>query len=174
MVAERSQEIGREFVDKVCKLLKGTHGFQIFQISYQAPDAVSVPVGEERIKFDILLYQERIDPTRNPKEMKVYFYCECKKRANSGDLENQLKEFLIKALKALPQIRRDFSDDFGFIFVTNRPFGIVQENLEDVNYVHKFLGESYNVNDIAHLCQKVGVLFLTDWFLDTTAKGRSQ
>jgi len=174
MVAERSQEIGREFVDKVCKLLRGTFGFQIFQISYQAPDAVSIPVGEERIRFDILLYQERIDLTRNPNEIKFYFYCECKKRTDSSDLDNEFKEFLIKALKASPQIQRDFSDDFGFIFITNKPFGIVQENLEDVNYVHKLLSESYNVNDIARLCQKVGILFLTDWFLDTTAKGRSR
>jgi hypothetical protein len=171
-MAERVQEIGREYVDKVCKLLKGTFGFHIFQVSYQAPDAVSVPVGTERIRFDILLFQERTDLTRNPNEMKVYFYCECKKRTNPTDLETQLKEFLVKALKAAPQIQRDFSEDFGFIFITNKPFGIIQENLEDVNYIHKFLGETYNVNDIARLCNRVGILFLSDWFLDTAAKGR--
>ena len=62
-MGEHVQEIGREFVERVCAFIGGTFGFNVFQVSYQALDAVSVPLRNERIRFDVLLYQTRVDET---------------------------------------------------------------------------------------------------------------
>jgi hypothetical protein len=168
---EYSSEVGRNFVEKVCSLLDGKYGFHVFQTSYQAADAVSVPVGEEIIRFDILLYQKRIESTQNPREKKVYFYCECKWRANPNDLKGELKDFLIKALKASPALQRTYADNFAFMFVCNKPFDVDQGNLQDVTYLTQFLGDEFQISDLTYLSSKVGILFLTDWFLETTAQG---
>jgi hypothetical protein len=174
-MGEGIQEIGREFVERACAFVEGTFGFHVFQISYQALDAVSVPLPTERVRFDILLFQTRINEGHNPpREEKKYFYCECKKRQNLTELRSGLKEFLVKAVKASPQLRRDFADNFGFIFFCNKPFGVDQENLQNVEYIRQFLDNAYEVNVITQLCDKIGIIFLTDWILETTARGRQR
>ena len=173
MPRERSQEIGREFVSKVCSLLDRRFGIRVFQVSYQADDAVSIPVRNERIAFDILLFQTRVDPTSDSQEKRVYFYCECKKREHARALKRLLKEFLHKSLRATTELKKQYSDDFGFIFICNKPFGIDQTDLEDVAKVTQLLNDStISQNDIADLCGRIGILFFSYWFLNTTAMGR--
>ena len=176
MSGEYASQVGGDFVSRVCALLDNRYGFHVFQVSGMAPDAASVPeeTGNNRIRFDILLDQTRIDNSHNPPiEKKMYFYCECKWRTSTNDLKAQLKEFLIKALKASPALQRQHSNDFGFIFISNKPFGVDQTDLETVSYISQLLDDRpINVEATVRLCSKIGILFVSDWFLQTTARGR--
>ena len=115
-------EIARKFIEKIGCLLEGTNGFHVFQTCYQAPDACIVQIEAEKIRFDMIV--DKIITNNNPLGTeKKYFFCECKWRTSNADLKTQLKLFLEKALKTISQLQRQYGDNFGFIFFTNKPFG---------------------------------------------------
>ena len=169
---EHSGEVAREYVNKVCSLLEGNFGFHVYQTCYEAPDAASVVVGGERIRFDIIVDQARMNSSGDTETSKLHFLCECKWRTNTDDLKTQLKDFMKKALKTTPELQRQFSDRFGFLFFCNKPFGIDQSNLQDVSYIKEFLNKDSDSNDLVQLSRRIAIVFLSDWFLETTSRGR--
>jgi hypothetical protein len=176
VAGEYGAVVGGDYALKVGDLLDERYGFHVFQISGQAPDAATVPFGpgnDDKVRFDIVLDQRIIDPTHIPQRYKkIYYYCECKWRTNNRDLKNQLKDFLKKALKAMPHLERQHVNDYGFIFISNKPFGIDQVELQKIEIITELLNDpGLQAGEIARLCSKVSILFFSDWFLETTAKG---
>lgn len=173
MTAEFAGELGRNFVNKVSLFLDGKFGFSVYLTAYEGPDAASIVVDGERIRFDLIMKQTRRETLQNQQtnEYRTHFFCECKWRGNPVDLKTKLKDFLKKALKTAPELQSRYSDNFCFMFICNKTFGVAQSNLESVEYLQDFLNGDCNLNDLAYLSRKVGILVLTDWFLETTSKG---
>jgi hypothetical protein len=172
-MAEGIQEIGREFVKKTIEFIDGSFGFHNFMDSYTAPGAVSIPVGNENITFDILMYQDTWTAENPPKPTRKYFYAECKKRENSAQLKGELKAFLINVLKVTPHLPGGYQN-CDFIFFHNKGFSVTQEKLHSIEFVMDLLDNAYSIGDIQALCGRVGIICLDDWFLKLTASGRQQ
>jgi len=172
MPGEFPAESGREFVNRACLLLHGNFGFSVYQTCYEGEDAATVNTGAEVIRFDFIMTQLRRRTLGNQtmEKYRIHFFCECKRRSNPRDLKRKLKDYLLKVLKTMPVLQRRFSGNFYFLFICNKPFGISQENLESVNFLKEFLDMQDNP-DLNDLSRKIGILFLTDWFLETVATG---
>jgi len=173
MPGEHPGELGREFLNKVCFFLHGGFGFNVYQTSYEGEDAASVIAENEVVKFDIMMYQRRKRTLGNQRmeEYRVHFICECKWRSDPRDLKGKLREFLSKALKTVQSLQRRFSNNYYFMFICNKSFGVSQENLQDVGFIRKFLDEEIDSRNLQILSDKVGILILPDWFLDAAAMG---
>jgi hypothetical protein len=173
MPGEYPAKVAKDFVEKTCFFLDGNFGFQVYQNCYEGKNAATVLVDGERIRFDIVAYQRRrahsigIGSAIN----RTYFFCECKWRKNPKYLKSELKKFLKKGIKTTPEIKEQYSDNFGFIFICNQPFEVNQANLQDMDYLRKFLDSDYTANQLNDLSNRIGILLLHDWFLETATKG---
>jgi hypothetical protein len=125
MSGEYTTKIGKDFVDKVCFFLEGNFGFHVYQNCYEGKNAASILVDGERIRFDLIVFQTRreLSPGQNMRTYRVNFFCECKCHKNPKNLKLEFKKFLEKALKSFSEIQGQYSDNFGFMFICNRPFG---------------------------------------------------
>jgi hypothetical protein len=173
MPGEYPAKVAKDFVEKVCSFLDGKFGFHIYQNCYEGKNAATVLVDGERVRFDIILFQTRRDTSSSTGilQQKINYFCECKWRKNSNYLKSELKKFLKKALRTTPEIQEQCSDNFGFIFICNTPFEVSQANLQDIEYLQGFLDSNYSTTQLTHLSRRVGILTLTDWFIELTLKG---
>jgi len=173
MPGEYPAKVAKDFVEKTCSFLHGKFGFYVYQNCYEGKNAATVLVDGERVRFDIILFQTRRDGSSSSGilQNKINYFCECKWRKNPKNLKYELKKFLKKALKTVPEIQGQCSDNFGFIFICNTPFEVSQENLQDIEFLREFLNSSYSTAQLTHLSNRVGILILTDWFIEITFKG---
>jgi len=168
---EFSGEVGRDFVNKVSLFFDDNFGFSVVETAYEGSDAASISVGDETVKFDLIMKQKRrFLQGQETSEYRVHFFCECKSRTNPRDLKGQLKVFIEKALKVTPVLQNRFSDNFRFVFICNKPFGIGQESLESIENLRDLLNDDHGADDLRNLSERIGILVLTDWFLETVLK----
>ncbi len=173
---EHPAKIAKDFVEKACFFLDGKFGFHVFQNCYEGKNAATVLVDGERVRFDIIADQTRGAAFHRSSILpqKVNYFCECKWRKRSKDLKPELKKFLKKALRTMPEIQELMEDNFGFIFICNTSFEVGQEDLQDVEYLCRFLDSGYPTAQLAHLSNRVGILILSDWFIDLALQGGSR
>jgi len=74
-------------------------------------------------------------------------------------------------LKASPECRTLCSENFRFMFVSNKPFSVNQSKLESIEYLKSLLGENYTEVELRDLASRARILVLEDWFLNTLSKG---
>ena len=173
MPGEFPAEVGRDFVNRMSLFFQDNFGFSVAHTTYEGRGGASVIVDGERVRFDLIMNQKRKRFLQNQEtEYKIHFFCECKWRSNPRDLKTQLKDFLKKAIKVLPELHTQCSDNFRFVFVCNKHFGVDQSDLESIEYLNNFLNEGYNTDELSDLMRRVRILVLADWFLGTTSKGR--
>lgn len=172
-MAERNQEIGREFVKKTVEFIDKSFGFNVFMDSYTDCGGLTFyTTNNKPVYFDIILNQEIHDNSTNPpSSKKKFFICECKKRNKAGQLKKELKDFLIKILSVDLNLNQKFAN-YNFIFFHNKPFSITQEKLRNVEFLEIFLDKKYSTNQIVKLHDRLYMINLDDWFLDLTACGR--
>lgn len=173
-MGEHNGEVGREFIEKIGCLLEGNNGFHVFQTCYEAPDAATVQVGVEKVRFDMIIDQTISDNPINLHRRKSHFFCECKWRTNNADLKNQLKTFLQKSIQTMPQLQRQYGDNFGYIFITNKPFDVDPNALKDTGFLATLLDEQVDLGLLTQLSNKIGMVLLTDWFLERITEGKRQ
>ena len=173
MPGEFPGELGRDFLHKVCFFLDGKFGFDVYRTCYEGKGSTTVVANNEVIRFDFLMYQlrKRTLGDQQTERYRVHFFCECKWRNDPRDLRGKLKEFLLNALKTTPVLQRQFSENFHFLFICNKPFGISQEDLRSIDFLKDFLDDNANLGSLQGLSNKVGILILPDWFLETTSLG---
>lgn len=169
MPSEYLTEIHRKFINGVCNLFTGVssinHGFSIEQTCLEGSEAATIPCGLELVHFDILMVEET-------GHNRIHYCVECKTRRESGsqtasDLKRHLKIFIKKAYKTMDHMESRYGNNYGFIFVSDVPFGMWNDN---INF--DFLKEALNDIDpldntkITKLTSKIQILIFADWFID--------
>lgn len=170
-MGEYPGEVGRRYVLRVCNFLHQNYGFNVWTNSYDAPNSVSVLVGDEHVRFDIIMNQTLIENLQTRETKKKFFFCECKWRTEEVNMKGDLQDFLRKALKTMPRLEKDYAENFGYIFFCNRIFGIDQQDLARIGSLKELLNNEVQINDLASLSTKISLIILSDWLLDTTSKG---
>jgi hypothetical protein len=171
MPGEYPGEVGRHYVLRVCNFLHQNYGFNVWTNSYDAPNSVSVLVGDEHVRFDIILNQTFVENPQIRETKRKFFFCECKWRTGEANIKTDLQDFLKKALKTMPKLEKDYAENFGFIFFCNRVFGVDQQDLTRIESLKELLNDDAQINDLASLSRKISLVILSDWLLDTTSKG---
>jgi len=172
MPGEHVQEIGRTFVNKVYRFLEGKFGFKIRDLAYWAEEAATIKINGELVRFDIFMIQEiKLEPGVDDTAI-INYICECKYRSDSATLQNEFKTFLKNVIKTYEDSQRKYAENFRYLFITNRAFGIWDEEFQSVEFLQNFLDdEEYSINVLSYISQKIGLLVLSEWFLDTTYRG---
>jgi hypothetical protein len=142
--------------------------FTVVETAYEGADSASVLVGNERVKFDLIMTQNRrLVQEQEIAEFRIHFYCECKSYKTNATLKNKLKKFIENSLKVTPTLEGRFAGNIRFIFICNRPFGVDQENLNSIENIRSYLDDNYGLDDLQKLSQRIGIVILSQWFLDT-------
>ena len=90
-------------------------------------EAATIPCGMELVHFDVLM----VDETRHNR---IHYCIECKTRRDNdsqtaSDLKRHLRAFIKKAYKTMDHMESRYGNNYGFIFVSDVPFGIWNDNI---------------------------------------------
>ncbi len=164
-MGEYSVEIGRKFLNRVCTFFDGKFGFKVVEHCYQGRNTAAVRVKGNRFeRFDILMDQSFKDVT-------IRYFCECKSRGSSGaessrNLKAEFVSFLKKANNTTAYVRDTWGDNHMFMFISNVPFGIWNDHLEQSALVAEFAKKLGNkVDATLRLLQKVRIFVIPEWLV---------
>ena len=154
---------GERLVYAVRALFERGLGFRVYETCYDGPETATVVTENDRVRFDILMKQETT-------EGGVHYFCECKFRSSikaKSDLQSEFKDFVGNALKVLHHVKRKYGEDhFCFLFVATVPFDIWEENISDVEYLKKLVGDSnIALNDLITLSNHLKITIVPRWLI---------
>ena len=162
----------KDFVEKACSFLDGNFGCDVIQNCYEGKHAATVLLGGQRIRFDVIALKRRRESSSHGNNVrKIFFFCECKWRETPRNLKYELRKFLEKAMKTMPEIRGQYSENFRFMFICNAPFGVSQTDMQSIDYMRDFLTSQHTTAELNDLSSKIGILILTDWFFEDVVEG---
>jgi hypothetical protein len=103
---------------------------------------------------------------------RIHYCVECKTRRDSNsqtaaDLKRHLKVFIQKAYKTMDHLESRYGDNYGYIFISDVPFGIWGDNIT-FNFLKEALKDisECDNNKIAKLASKLKIMIFADWFID--------
>ena len=139
--------------------------FDIGPVVTKGNKTVSIPYDDGQLYFDIFVYHY----TEGKRIINVV---ECKTRQNYNansinSLKRELKNFIIKAYKSIDHLKKQYNNDYKFLFISNIPFGIwndaitidfLNNNLEEINPLDN--------DKISDLKSKLEIMILSNWVLN--------
>lgn len=161
-------EKGKRLVFAVCALFERGLGFRVYETCYDGPETATVVTKNDKVRFDILMKQKTT-------EGGVHYFCECKFRSNikaKSELRSEFENFVKNALKVINYAKRKYGENhFCFLFVTTIPFEIWEENISDVNYLKKLVGNpAIDINDLIILSNHIKLTIVPGWLIEPLLK----
>jgi hypothetical protein len=155
-------EKAKRFVQNISQFFDNRFDFHVDETAYDGGVlAAALLIGTESVRFDIMM-------SRRSRQTAVHYCCECKWRNEPVSLRSELKEFIVKSRKVANHLHGRYRDGFGFIFFTNQPFGITNQNLGDLEYLRSLIDGEIPINELRMVSDKLRIVILDDWLLEAT------